>query len=505
MWQVRACGGKSMQVGASHGELSELGVSESKARGGRVSNAAQKLSDIAAREVALPLPAYRDFIRNKSQMDAGDGFEPVFMPDFLFDFQKLLTEWAVRTGRAAMFADCGMGKTAMQLVWAENVVRKTNKPVLVLAPLSVSMQTLEEAEKFGIDTVRSMTGKISGTRIVLTNYERLHHFNHSDFAGVVCDESSIIKNFDGARKGEITEFMKKVRYRLLCTATAAPNDYIEFGTSSEALGYLGFMDMLGTFFKNDEDSLHPAFIGSKWRFKRHAEQRFWRWTASWARACRKPSDLGFDDGKFILPSLTVREHVVDSPSRDGDLFNVPAVSLLEQREDTRITIDARCAKAAELLRDAPSGIAWCHLNKEADTLAKMISGAVQIGGSDDDDRKEEVFSAFRKGQIRVICTKPKIAAFGMNWQHCSHMTYFPTHSFEQYYQAVRRCWRFGQTKPVMVDAITTTSQSGVMGNLKRKADACDAMFGELVGEMNNAVKIARMTTFNKTQEVPGWL
>ena len=448
---------------------------------------------------------YVEFIRKKSQMDAGDGFKPVFMPDFLFDFQRHLTDWAIRTGRAAMFADCGMGKTAMQLVWAENVVRTTNKPVIVLAPLSVSLQTVDEAEKFGIDAERSMNGKFTGARVILTNYERLHHFDHSDFGGVVCDESSIIKNFDGSRKGEITEFMKKVRYRLLCTATAAPNDYIELGTSSEALGYLGFMDMLGTFFKNDEDSLHPAFIGSKWRFKRHAEQKFWRWMASWARACRRPSDLGFSDANFVLPRLTMQEHVIHSPPRDGDLFHFPAVTLQEQRSDLRDTINARCEKVAELLDTGKSGIAWCHLNQEADLIEKLIPDAEQVSGSDDDEKKDEIFQAFRYGQIRVLVTKPKIAAFGMNWQHCDHMTYFPSHSFEQYYQAVRRCWRFGQQRPVTVDSIITTGQSGVMQNLTRKADACDAMFGELVAHMNDAVGISRMTTRNNATEIPAWL
>ena len=256
---------------------------------------------------------YSDFIRKKSQLGGNYGFAPLVMPKFLFDFQSHLVEWALVKGRAAIFADCGMGKTPMQLVWAENVVRKENKPVLIIAPLAVSQQTVEEAIKFDIEALRSMTGIVQGARILVTNYERLHYFDPHDFAGVVCDESSIIKNFDGARKGEITEFMKKVRYRLLCTATAAPNDYIELGTSSEA-GYLGYMDMLNTIFKNDEDSLHPMSMGSKWRFKSHAQQDFWRWMASWARACRKPSDLGFDDRTFVLPELRESERAVDSPS-----------------------------------------------------------------------------------------------------------------------------------------------------------------------------------------------
>ena len=451
------------------------------------------------------ISSYRDFIAAKSQLDAGDGFQPSFMPAAMKDFQASLVDWSVRTGRSAMFADCGMGKTLMQLVWAENVARKTNKPVLILAPLSVSIQTVEEADKFGIQCVRSMDGKTSGAHAHVTNYERLHYFDWSQFGGVVCDESSIIKNFDGAKKGQITEFMRKVRYRLLCTATAAPNDYIELGTSSEALGYLGYMDMLSTFFKNDEDSLHPAFIGSKWRFKRHAEQRFWRWMASWARACRKPSDLGFEDGDFVLPELHTIEHTVRSPCLDGFLFDMPAVSLAEQRDDTRATLRPRCERAAELLGGNESGIAWCHLNQESELLANLIPGATEVSGSDDDERKEEVFRAFRHGQIRVLVTKPKIAAFGMNWQHCSHMTYFPDHSYEKFYQAVRRCWRFGQRRPVIVEAIGTTSQEGVFGNLRRKADACDVMFAKLVEYMQHALTLNRMSEFGEKEELPSWL
>lgn len=448
---------------------------------------------------------YRDFIRNKSQMESGDGFKPLFMPDFLFDFQRMLTEWAIKTGRSAIFADCGMGKTPIQLVWAENVVRKTNGNVLIIAPLSVSSQTVQEAGKFGIEASRNYLGKDFKTKIIVTNYERLQNFDHRDFSGVVCDESSIIKNFDGARKGEITEFMKKVRYRLLCTATASPNDYIELGTSSEALGYLGYMDMLGMFFKNDEDNLHPAFIGTKWRFKAHAQRDFWRWVSSWARACRKPSDLGFDDGQFILQQLHEVEHLIKSPARNGCLIYLPAKSLTEQREDTKLTIKRRCEKAAELLSNAPTGIAWCNLNPESDLMEKILIGAVQVSGKDSDERKEEVFMAFVNGEVKHLVTKPKIAAFGMNWQHCSTMTYFPTHSFEQYYQSVRRCWRFGQKEEVKVHLITTEAQSAVVGNMRRKSKACDEMFAQLVYFMHNSMRLDRMVEFSRASNMPEWI
>lgn len=448
---------------------------------------------------------YRAFLEQKSQLGGDHGFEPTFMPSFLFDFQSHLTEWAVCKGRASILADCGLGKSPMQLVWAQNVVERENKPVLVLGPLSVAQQTVEEAAKFQIDAVRSRDGKNLTPRIVTANYERLHYFDPDDFGGVVCDEASCIKNFDGVRKTEITAFMRKVRYRLLCSATPAPNDYIELGTSSEALGHLGHMDMLSMFFRNDEDSLHPAFVGSAWRLKSHAERDFWRWVVSWARACRKPSDLGFADGRFVLPKLIEAETLVGSPIPFGEMFHVPSKTLLEQRDDTRATIEQRCEAAAALLLGADPGIAWCHLNPEADLMARLVPGAVQVSGADTDDEKEEIFKAFRKGQIRVLVTKPKIAAFGMNWQHCRRMTYFQTHSFEQYYQAVRRCWRFGQTHPVKVDVIGTTAQAGVLGNLRRKSEACSTMFAELVAAMNNALRIDRMGRFDNSEKIPSWL
>jgi hypothetical protein len=448
---------------------------------------------------------YGEFIQAKSQLAGEFGFEPTFLHPGLHDFQASLVTWAVKQGRSAMFADCGLGKTIMQLTAAQNWVERENRPVLILAPLSVSMQTLEEAQKFGFDAERSLDGNRRQAKIVTSNYERLHKFDPSDYAGVVCDESSIIKNFEGSRRSEITDFMRKVKYRLLCTATAAPNDYIELGTSSEALGQMGHMDMLSSFFKNDEDSLHPAFIGSKWRFKRHAEEHFWRWVCSWARAVRKPSDLGFDDRSFVLPELTETEHVVASPPQPGTLFPMRATTLEEQRVERKATVKSRCERAADLLNHDDFGVAWCQLNEEADLLEKLIPGSVQISGADSDDRKEEVIEAFRRGEIKKLVTKPRIAAFGMNFQHCAHMTYFPDHSFEQYYQATRRFWRYGQKRNVKIDNIISESNVGVSLNLRRKAVACEEMFAAMVDQMNNAMKIRRYTNHTKAQEMPSWL
>lgn len=460
---------------------------------------------------------YNDFLAARRDLKSEGGFAPTWIPDFLFDFQRSLVEWSVRRGRAAIFADCGLGKTPMQLVWAENVVRHTARPVLVACPLAVSFQIVEQATRFGMEAVRVRDGVVpEGARIIVTNYERLHLFKPGDFAGMVCDESSILKNFDGRRKAEITEFMRTLQYRLLCTATAAPNDYIELGTASEALGELGHMDMLTRFFRNEQGNAshrtrHYAARGGHvepgktWRFKGHAETAFWQWVCSWARACRRPSDLGFDDARFILPELIERQHLVTTPTRDGLLFDLPAVGLQEQREERRRTVVERCERVAGLVDDGAQALVWCHLNAEGATLADLIPGALEISGADSDDVKEDALMAFAHGELRVLITKPKIGAWGLNLQNCSHVTFFPSHSYEQYYQGVRRCWRFGQTRPVVVDIVTTKGEESVLANLQRKAAAADRMFESLVQEMGAALRIERASEFTHPTEAPRWL
>jgi hypothetical protein len=400
----------------------------------------------------------------------------------------------------------------MQLSWADNVVRRTGKPVLILTPLAVSAQTVREGAKFGIEVHRSHDGAAhSGVNV--TNYEKLHKFDPNAFAGIVCDESGILKSFDGTTRKAITEFMRKALYRLLCTATAAPNDYYELGTSSEALGYLGFMDMLARFFKNARNnaSLGRAWAtqgggGPQWRFRGHAERPFWRWVVSWARAIRKPSDLGYDDGMFKLPPLEEREHVVHGKARAGMLFPMEAVGLQEEREERRNTMRERCEMAANLVTgtNAPA-VTWCHLNPEGDLLEKLIPGAIQVSGRDSDEEKEEKFNAFASGQARVLVTKPIIGAWGLNWQHCAHMTTFTGHSFEQYYQSVRRFWRFGQSKPVVVDHVLSGGEARVLANLQRKAEQADKMFAEMAGNIANEMSIARAKQYTKEEEVPSWL
>lgn len=451
--------------------------------------------------------SYTDFLARKQHTSELSGFAPTYRPEWLFDFQSSLVDWATRKGRAAIFSDCGTGKTPMQLVWTQNVVEHTNRPVLIVAPLAASSQTVKEAAKFGIPCQRSMNGKHDDTaQIVITNYERLHLFDPADFSGMVCDESSILKNFDGATRAKITEFMRRLEYRLLCTATAAPNDFIELGTSSEALGEMGYTDMLGTFFKNDESSIEPMSYSAKWRFKPHAEIHFWRWLCSWARALRKPSDIGFEDGRFILPPLTERVTIIEtSRPLDGYLFIVPARTLEEQRHERRATLDARCEFVAKQAQGTEPFIAWCHLNDEADLLERLIPGARQISGAMDDAKKQERFDAFLDGSLRVLVTKPRISAFGLNWQHCAHMSVFPSHSYEQYYQAVRRCWRFGQTKEVVVDVVSTRGESDVLSNLQRKAAATDVMFSQMVEHMREAQGRARVIETAETPRVPAWM
>lgn len=452
--------------------------------------------------------SYKEFLARRAQLNTGDGFEPVFVPDYLFGFQRELVEWSVGMGRSALFADCGLGKTPMQLAWAENVRIKTGKPVLIITPLAVSFQTEREAEKFDINAAVSRLGKAAAD-ITITNYERLEAFDPEDFGGVVCDESSAIKAFDGQRRALVTEFLRTHRYRLLCTATAAPNDYIELGTSSEALGYLGHMDMLNRFFTNKlNNSATGRYRGqsAQWRFKGHAGEGFWKWVSSWARAIRRPSDLGYSDEGFDLPELRHREYVVEAERPPEDrLFEVPVAGLREEREELRRTLTERCERAAEVLEDAESAVAWCHLNDEGKLLTKLIDGAVEIAGSDPLEAKEEKLVAFGNGEIRVLVTKPSIAGWGLNWQHCNRTSFFPSHSYEQYYQAVRRMWRFGQKNPVTVDIVTTKGGEGTLKNLKRKAAQADRMFDALTKHMKEAARISRDDTHNNEMEVPAWL
>lgn len=454
---------------------------------------------------------YQTFLEAKSQFNREDGFEPLWIPDFLFDFQRHLVEWAIRKGCSAIWADCGLGKTPMALVWAENIIRKTGRAVLIVTPLAVAAQFVREGEKFGIKVTHSRDGKHNGG-IVVTNYERLHYFNPEDFTAAVGDEAQAIKAFDGKRRKQVVRFFSKLPYRLLTTATPAPNDYIELGTASECLGIMTQSDMLGYFFRETKDMRHTVFKEGdfwnqcKYTFKPHSEVPFWKWIVGWARGCQKPSDLGFDDAKFILPPLNYNTHLVDVPwIPPGELFPRPAISLVEQREERRRTIPERCEKVRELVDHDRPAIVWCHYNEEGDYLQKIIPDSVQIAGKDSLEDKEQRLEDFALDRTRVLVTKGKIGCWGLNLQHCGDMTFFPTFSFEQVYQGIRRCWRFGRKGPVNVEVISAPGESRVMAGLDRKQKKATEMFAAVVRHMNEAISLNSIDKHKQAVQLPAWL
>lgn len=454
---------------------------------------------------------YRDFLAKKTDLGSGSGFEPIEIPGFLFPFQRNLVDWAIRQGRAAIFADCGLGKTPMQLVWADNVVRKTGRPVIIITPLAVCHQTEREAKKFGINATVSREGAIE-TPIVITNYERLHYFNQDDFIAAVADESGAIKAFNGKRRKQVVRFFSKLPYRLLCTATPSPNDFIELGTQSECLGVMTQSDMLGYFFRETKDMRHTIFKegdfwnDTKYTFKPHSEQPFWRWVTSWARSIRSPSDLGFDDDGFVLPALNYRHHIVENTYiPPGELFPRPANTLKEQAAERAETIPERAEKVRELVNSDKTAIVWCHLNEEGIELARIIPDAVEVAGRHPDDYKEQVLNDFSLGNIRVLVSKPKIACWGMNYQNCGHMTFFPTYSFEQFYQGVRRCWRYGRTEPVNVDVVSSPGEEHVIGGLSTKMRQADTMFTSLIKHMKDSLAMFSEDNHTRALELPEWL
>lgn len=452
---------------------------------------------------------YDDFIRSKRHSSIDYGIETKWMPDYLFDFQKYATNYAIKKGRCAGFIDTGLGKTLIELVIATNYVRETNKPVLIICPLAVAFQFVKESEKFCIDDVTySKDGKVR-SKIVVCNYERLDHFTPDDYDCVILDESSILKNFDGAIKGQITSFLRKVKYRYLFTATPSPNDYIELGTSSEALGYLGYTDMLTKFFKNNGNSIDVRHAGSEWYLKPHAENDFWQWIASWSISMRKPSDLGFSDELHILPELKELQTVVQNKTPleingQSQLFNVVAQNFFEIKAEVRATINERCEMAVNKASNHETSVYWVNLNNEADLIRSLDKTAKEIKGSMDVDEKEEILLAFSSGEIKKLITKTSITAFGLNWQHCNHTTYFPTFSYEQYYQAIRRFWRFGQKKPVTVDLILSDGQSRIMESLMIKKEKAVQMF-ENLSRHTNSNFIVTKKEFDKQIQLPTFI
>jgi DNA modification methylase len=402
------------------------------------------------------------------------------MPEGLFDFQRAIVQWACRRGRAAIFADTGLGKTAMQLAWANNVPGD----VLIVAPLAVAQQTMREGVKFGINATYRREPGPAGSGITITNYEMLARFDVASFAGIVLDESSILKSHDGKTRTAIIEASAAVPYRLSCTATPSPNDYMELGNQCEFLGVMSRVEMLATFF------IHDGGDTSKWRLKGHGRYRFWEWMASWAVVIRSPADIGYDAARYDLPPLLMHEHVIaDDAPPDGELFARPSLTLGDQRAARRKSLPDRVAAVADKVNGSGDAwLVWCNLNDESSALARLIPDAVSVSGSDSMDAKEAAMAGFSDGSIRVLISKPSICGFGMNWQHCHNVAFCGlSHSFEQMYQAIRRCWRFGQTQDVNVHIVTSEGEGQVLENIRKKSARHDEMSSEMVDLMHDAM------------------
>lgn len=420
---------------------------------------------------------YIDFLSSKKIINNNIGINPTSsINSMLFDFQQDIVIWALRKGRAAIFADCGLGKTPMQLEWADQVCKHTGNSVLIVAPLAVSRQTKNEGVKFGVSVNICKGQNDVREGVNITNYERLENFNPDDFAGIILDESSILKSYSGKIRNQIIEMFENTPFRLACTATPAPNDYMELGNHSEFLGVMKRSEMLATFF------VHDGGDTSKWRLKGHAQDKYWEWMSSWAVVIQKPSDLGYDDDRYILPELNIIEHILESDNTGEFLFPMAAGTLQERRDARKESIKVRTDHAAELANnDDGQWLVWCDFNAESDLLTRKIDGAVEVKGSDDSDHKESAMVGFSSGDIRCMVTKPSIAGFGMNWQNCHNMIFAGlSDSYEQFYQAVRRCYRFGQTETVNVHVIISERERSVLDNIKRKQEDADYMAKNMV-------------------------
>lgn len=425
---------------------------------------------------------YDAFIQSKRRAGVATGHKPGELNEHLFDFQHAIVSWAVRRGRAAIFADTGLGKTLMQLSWADEVARHTGNPVMILAPLAVSEQTIEQGSAFGIHIERHTGADVFGPHVYITNYERMGAVDFSQLGGLVLDESSILKAHDGKTRQAIIDAAQGIPYRLSCTATPSPNDFEELGNQCEFLGVMTRTEMLATYFVNDTGDT------GTWRLKGWGQSRFWEWMGTWAVVLRNPCDIGFDGKLYELPPLEYVEHVVETEPLGDDLFSRPAQTMLERRKAQRDSIEARCKALAEVVNAEPNEpwLIWCHLNDEADYLASLIPGAVNVQGSDSPESKAKNLMGFAHGDIRVLVSKPKIAGFGMNWQHCARMAFVGLDdSFEKFYQAVRRCYRFGQKRSVQVHIFTAENEGQILENIKRKEQQHHAMSANMIEHMKD--------------------
>jgi len=427
--------------------------------------------------------AYDAFLAKKAIMDPMTGLTDIpALPDCLFPHQRDIVTWALRRGRAALFAGTGLGKSLMELAWAQAVHNETGKDILHLAPLAVSAQMAREADKFGIPARVAARQSDCGPGINITNYQKLDHFDITRFGGVILDESSILKNTDGHYRTKLIEVCQQIPFRLAATATPAPNDFMELGNHAEFLGIMKYTDMLATFFAHDGGDT------AKWRLKGHAENEFWRWMASWSVMLRKPSDLGYPNDGYDLPPLRFVQHMVEvdyEPSMEtGMLFPMQAETLQERIAARRSTVIPRCELAASVTPPDRPFVWWCNLNGEAELLTKKIPGATNLHGGLKDDEKERIIAGFLDGSIRVLVSKPSICGFGLNFQHCADTGFVGLNdSFEQFYQAVRRFWRFGQDKPVTAHIIASELEGATVANIRRKEADADRMAASMVMHM----------------------
>lgn len=427
---------------------------------------------------------YEKFLKRKEITIENTGFEPDYLNANLFDFQRDIVRWALCKGKAALFEDTGLGKTIQQLAWADAVAKHENGRVLILAPLAVSKQTAKEASKFGIQCTLCESDGDVRDGVNITNYEKIHHFNTDQFCGVVLDESSILKSYSGKTTGEMISRFRFTPYKLACTATPSPNDFTELGNHAEFLNVMTMNEMLSMFFINDSSS------GIGWRLKGHSVSDFFKWIAEWAIMIKSPADLGFDASKYKLPALRIHNIVTESPSKEGMLFAMPAETLQERRQARKDSLEVRVQRSKEITDKTDEQVLiWCNYNDESEALKKAIKDSYEVKGSDTPEHKENGMIGFSEGKVKYLISKPSICGFGMNWQNCHQMIFCGlSDSYEQFYQAIRRCYRFGQTEEVDVYVITSEAESSILENIKAKQARHELMSAEMLKVINTVTK-----------------
>ena len=454
--------------------------------------------------------AYEDFLRSKEIRAQQAGMTRVpELSAHLFPHQRATVEFLLKAGRGAAFLDTGMGKTAVELEYGKRVVEHENKPVLMLAPLAVGKQHMREAERFGVETsIARDQSDVTGARIYITNYERLHLFDRHAFGGLILDESSIVKSYTGKTTRALMEFGQEVRWKLPATATPAPNDHMELGQHAQFLGVMDSSEMLARWFIADQSEM------GRYRLKRHGIKPFWSWVASWARCVGKPSDLGFSDDGFQLPPLNIHQHVVETDmtaGAEGMLFRIPDTSATSIHKEKRLTANDRAAKIAELVRAEPNEpwMIWVETDYDADAITALLPEAVEVRGSMKPETKEERLDAFTQGSIRILVSKPSIAGFGLNWQHCARTAFVGlSFSYEMFYQAIRRFWRFGQRRPVECHIAMAETETAIWQTIQRKKADHETMKEEMFEAMRREVLVSQVKrAYSPTQaaRLPAWM